>query len=92
MDKFGFLQYTLSILAKLLEDSKNETIYNYLLQKGIGNQIVNIIERLRKLNVPFEIHENLLLLINNYLSCELVLQPEFQHKIGEITINTSTVN
>lgn len=92
MEKFGFLQYTLSILAKLLEDSKNEIIYNYLLQKGIGNQIVNIIERLRKLNVPFEIHENLLLLINNYLSCELVLQLEFQHKIGEITINTSTVN
>ncbi len=73
MENFAFLNCTLSIFSKILEDSKNKNLYRHLVQKGIGNQIVNIIDRLRKLKVPLQIHENILTLLNNYLSCELTI-------------------
>ncbi len=92
MENFAFLNCTLSILSKILEESNKKLLYNHLVQKGIGNQIVNIIERLRKLKVPLQIHEKILTLLNNYLSCEMTIQPEFQSNIGEITINTSAIN
>ncbi len=92
MENFAFLHFTLSILSKILEDSNKKLLYNHLVQKGIGNQIVNIIERLRKLKVPLQIHEKILTFLNNYLSCEMTIQPEFQSNVGEITINTSEIN
>ena len=51
IENYGFLKYTLSILSKLLEDSKNEKVYDYMVKKGIGSQIVRFIDRIYKMNV-----------------------------------------
>lgn len=48
-DNFACLRYTLSILTKLLEDSKNEKIFDHFSNKGIGNQIMKLIDRIKKI-------------------------------------------
>lgn len=92
IDQFGFLRYTLSILTKLLEDTKNETIYRHMVQKGVGSQIVKFIDRISNVKVPLEIHDNLLHLISNYLACELMFPPKSSDMVGDVTLQTSAVN
>ncbi len=91
VDSFGCLRYVLSVMGKLLEDTKQDGVYKYLEQKGIGSQLVVFIDRVRKLEVPQEVHSQLLHVIDNYLTCEI----SFEHgvsTIGEVTLQTSKVN
>ncbi len=91
VDSYGCLRYVLSTLAKLLEDTKHDGVYKYLEQKGIGSQLVTVIDRLRKIEAPLDVHSQLLHVIDNYLACEMT----FEHgvsTVGDVTLQTSKVN
>lgn len=92
IENYSFLKYTLSILSKLLEDSKNVNVYDHMLKKGIGSQILKFIDRYRKANILIDVHEDLLLLINHYLACQIAYPPINPDKIGDITLQTPSVN